>query len=724
MSTSEARVIAIVLLLTMSVLAGPMAIPDSGEPAKVSTIRIQTFTDGSDVVEGFASEIEHLVVELDVPAGSQVLNASVVVSRLRYDVIELPLYSVPRSLWCGDLDNDGVDDDVILAYPDDGLLEVMSLEGDPPSLSLKAWMDIPDATSVIADDLDRDRDLDIVVTSGSESSVYIFEATGPMEYANPRIIPVGPRPGALAAHDMDPDFRRDLIVANTGGSSVTLLFGRGDLNFYPRRLELGRGPSALNIRDMDKDLDMDLIVAESRNSTVAIYYNEGNGNLTNATILPTPVGPVDLDARDLNGDSLVDVAVTCAGSNETWVFRQDEEGDFWPWEVLPVGGAPRAVTAVHLNRGEDLNRDLLTACSASDNLTVYLSDGSLSHTIPLEIEVGGRPVDVGLLRGNRGEDDTIIAICQLPPSLVIARHLPVAEIITLGFETGSELLDETTLEAGTEEATINLTTGMAHYIQRNNAKAFGGNLRVHLEAYAVRGGWLRISELDVWVRQNRPPRADAGRAVTVLLGEPVVLNGSASYDQDGDALEYLWIMPQDTAPSHFDNISQHIFMASGIYTVLLVVRDPWGAQDQDVVEVRVNAPPTARGTVPDTVTAREPVRLSAHLSEDPDGSIDDYIWDYSLGVVHGRTVDVLFTGSGVWNVTLEVVDNMGARAIKVWQVEVLPSEEPLRPPGEQVPEDRGEVPGPGALLSASAMIIAAGLCVLVRQRTRGPSNQR
>ncbi|NIP33684.1 MAG: hypothetical protein GWN18_02010, partial [Thermoplasmata archaeon] len=78
--------------------------------------------------------------------------------------------------------------------------------------------------------------------------------------------------------------------------------GRGDLAFYPRLDEMGKGPSAVHLRDVDKDLDPDLVVAESRNDTVSIWYNEGNGNFSNATVLPTGVGPVDLDVTDLNGD--------------------------------------------------------------------------------------------------------------------------------------------------------------------------------------------------------------------------------------------------------------------------------------------------------------------------------------------------------------------------------------------------------------------------------------
>jgi len=200
------------------------------------------------------------------------------------------------------------------------------------------------------------------------------------------------------------------------------------------------------------------------------------------------------------------------------------------------------------------------------------------------------------------------------------------------------------------------------------------------------------------------------------VGEPAELNGSASYDPDGGPLEYLWLLPGKDEPSHTDNVSLHVWNEPGTYPILLVVRDQWGLADQDQVFVIVNAPPVAKGVVPASVNAREVTRLSAHLSEDPDGSIVDYVWDYSQGVVHGRSVDVMFTGTGKWNVTLMVIDDRDARSVAVYQVEVLPATTPLREPAEQVPEDQGEVPGPGMLLTSLAVLGAAALAARGRRR--------
>ncbi|UCC93171.1 MAG: VCBS repeat-containing protein [Thermoplasmata archaeon] len=706
---------ALVLVLMATVVPGPMGTPlASADPIKPTQLHVETFSDGSEELIAQVSTMDHAVANITVPAGSRILSATVNVSRVQYSTSEMPLDAAPRALWCGDLDRDGMDDDLLVAFPEEGRVDLYSLAGHPPSLALRRSLAVPDATAVTVDDLDRDNDKDVLVTSGSTGRLYVFETLSVDTFAEPRIIPVGLRPSDVTVKDLDPDFRRDVVVANSGGSSVTVLHGRGDLAFYPRLDEMGNGPVAVHLRDMDKDLDVDLVVAESRNDTVAVWYNEGNGNFSNVTSLPTGVGPVDIDVADLNGDSLVDIAVACSGSNEVWVYGQQPDGEFLLVELLPVGKAPRAVMGMQANELDDRNPDVVTVCSGSDNLTIYLAGGDLMHTVPVDVPVGGRPVAMAVVERNGDEADMMVVACQHPPSLVLVEPFRLAEMIKVGFSEGGNE-DRIDLPFGTDAVTLPFTSALSSYVLTHHGEARLGMLNVHMEVWATSPGVVRLRDLDVWVQVNRPPRADAGRNVTVDVGEPAELNGSASYDPDGGFIEFMWLLPGSDGAAHTDRVSYHVWMEPGTYPILLIARDQWGLADQDQVYVIVNAPPVAKGVVPDTVRAREPVRLSAHLSEDPDGQIVDYVWDYSQGVVHGRSVDVVFTGTGTWNVTLMVIDDMDSRAVAVYQVDVLEAATPLREPAQRPPDDRGEVPGPGALLSTLAILGAALLAYGTRR---------
>lgn len=707
------RVVALAIVALVLLPSMPWTPRAGAEPLRAFTVHVQAFSDGNEEVTGLVSSSGPLVLELEVPAGAEVQNASLVVERLRYQVTEHSLDAAPRALWCGDADRDGVQDDLFVALPEAGRVELYSMEGDPTTLVWKQGWEVPDPTALTLDDLDRDQDRDLLVTSGSQGRLYVFECLSPLEFADPVVVPLGPRPVAVLARDLDPDFKRDVVVANGGGSSVSMLRGRGDMDFYGRIVEMGRGPSAVQMVDVDKDTDLDMVVAESRNGTVRIMYNEGNGNFTNSTVLPAGEAPQDVDARDVNGDSLVDIVVACSVEDQVWVYVQMEDGNYTLDEVLPTGAVPRAVRGLQLNRAQDTNTDLAVVCSGSDSLALWLAGGDLRHTIPVEVEVGGRPVALGTIRENGEREDTLVVACQMPPSIALVTPVEVADVIHVGLGQGGRE-GRTSIEPGTEAALLDLTPALGTYVRVHHGSASAGVLRVPLVVSADREGWLRVSDLSVWCRPNLPPRADAGPTVSVLVGETAQLNASASYDPENGTLSFQWLVPIEGAPVLTDRISQFVFDEPGTFHVFLVVLDPWGLQDHASLEVRVNAPPLARGSVPDSTRAREPTRLSAHLSEDPDGSIVDYIWDYGLGVVHGRSVDVLFTGEGTRNVTLEVVDDQGARSVAFYQIRVLASEEPLREPAERVPDDEGALPGPGAL--AMVLALLAGAVILRRRR--------
>lgn len=97
-------------------------------------------------------------------------------------------------------------------------------------------------------------------------------------------------------------------------------------------------------------------------------------------------------------------------------------------------------------------------------------------------------------------------------------------------------------------------------------------------------------EVTYLVRDNEAPIAEAGAAVALAIGATVTLDGSASYDPDGDNLQFLWsVLAGDVALTDPDT-AQPIVTANanaivGSATLLLTVRDPSGAIGRDTVEV-------------------------------------------------------------------------------------------------------------------------------------------
>ncbi len=126
--------------------------------------------------------------------------------------------------------------------------------------------------------------------------------------------------------------------------------------------------------------------------------------------------------------------------------------------------------------------------------------------------------------------------------------------------------------------------------------------------------------------QNLPPFADAGLGTTFTLGTPVVLDGSGSYDPDGDRITYQWRMvsrPQGSTAVIVNDQSLHSEITpdvNGDFVISLVVSD--GLSDSAVSTVtlhRDNHPPIANPGFDQSANIGDSVQLDGTGSSDADG---------------------------------------------------------------------------------------------------------
>lgn len=94
---------------------------------------------------------------------------------------------------------------------------------------------------------------------------------------------------------------------------------------------------------------------------------------------------------------------------------------------------------------------------------------------------------------------------------------------------------------------------------------------------------------------NTPPVADAGEdQAAIQIGTQIFLDGSQSWDNNGDDLTYAWSfsqVPGGSTAALSDPASVHpTFIAdvNGTYVLALVVSDPWSASDPDTVTISFN----------------------------------------------------------------------------------------------------------------------------------------
>jgi hypothetical protein len=144
---------------------------------------------------------------------------------------------------------------------------------------------------------------------------------------------------------------------------------------------------------------------------------------------------------------------------------------------------------------------------------------------------------------------------------------------------------------------------------------------------------------------NHPPEAVAGEVPSVVGGSPVELDGSSSFDPDGDTITYFWeqtdgpdVTLSDPTLAKPGFTSPYLHTESAILTFKLTVFD--GVEYSDCSDQKcyatvlvepINHPPVANAGPNQTVNQAKPVILDGHLSSDPDGDGLIFYWTQTAG---------------------------------------------------------------------------------------------
>jgi hypothetical protein len=90
---------------------------------------------------------------------------------------------------------------------------------------------------------------------------------------------------------------------------------------------------------------------------------------------------------------------------------------------------------------------------------------------------------------------------------------------------------------------------------------------------------------------NLPPIADADGPYSGDVGESIQLDGTGSYDPDGQIVSYEWDLDNDGQyDDATDAITSHSWPYRGVYTIGLKVTDDYGETDTDSASVRITGP--------------------------------------------------------------------------------------------------------------------------------------
>lgn len=137
----------------------------------------------------------------------------------------------------------------------------------------------------------------------------------------------------LGLGDLDGDGRTDAVVVNSQ-NEVNVLISRGDGYFatgvaYPAE-NTGGASRSLVVGDLNGDGRAEVVVGNTGQSTISVYMNLGDGRLQAVSANPFGVGcqPVAMALADMNRDGSADLVIACANPNEIHVLKGRGQGLF------------------------------------------------------------------------------------------------------------------------------------------------------------------------------------------------------------------------------------------------------------------------------------------------------------------------------------------------------------------------------------------------------------
>jgi hypothetical protein len=263
--------------------------------------------------------------------------------------------------------------------------------------------------ALVAEDMDRDGMLDLVLALSGSDLVVVFKGDGKGLFHKLMSQGAGKGTTFLAAGDLNGDGWSDVVAINSGrfgyyppfNLSVLMNDGKGRLE-EPVPYEHDRGkdlfPTGVFVGELTGDGLVDLAVTwsqpswSSANGFISILKNTGGGTFERFKDIKPGFTLSTIEGADIDQNGLMDLAVTSLYADTVRILLQEQPGEFEMLDPIKVGFAPVGVAIQDMD-GDDKS-DLVVVNRDSNSLSLFVGNGKGSFTTVGHFGVGATPAAV------------------------------------------------------------------------------------------------------------------------------------------------------------------------------------------------------------------------------------------------------------------------------------------------------------------------------------------
>lgn len=376
-------------------------------------------------------------------------------------------FSVGSNPWevvLADFDGDGKAD-LLTVNQTPSTVSVLRNIGSPGSPSFAPQVQFAaglQPLSTATADFDGDGRLDIVAGSFSTHSVIVLRnvctpgSITSSSFETGLEIAAGTYPYAVAVGDFDGDGRPDIVAADWGADSVSVLrnttFGTNISFAPPVHFSVGEKPYYLAVGDIDGDGRPDIVTADHVSSTISVLRNVtqpltiNSSSFVNALTMNANGNPDGIVLADFDGDGKLDMAMAdffgSAGQTVSVRRNMSTPGNIvFGFAVFWAGHAPRRVAVGDFDG--DGKPDLAVTSYADSAVSVLRNlstPGTISFAYKVDFFSGNRAfaVTAGDVDGD-GFTDLVVAN-QASAQAVVLRHNTVIRSVSVHIDLGWNLV--------------------------------------------------------------------------------------------------------------------------------------------------------------------------------------------------------------------------------------------------------------------------------------------
>ncbi len=232
------------------------------------------------------------------------------------------------------------------------------------------------------------------------------------------------------------------------------------------RPQVGDNPSDLVARDLNGDSLIDLVTANADSDNLSVLIGSGDAFFQTPTTLPVRDHPVAVAVADLNNNGLLDLITANERSADVSILMGSGDGFFQSPIPQIVGNRPVSIEVADIDGNGDL--DIITANQDDNEIAILMGNGDGSFQSPTPFPVGDQPVaiavadlngdgDLDIITANQDSDNISILMGNGDGSFQSPTSLPVGDqpvAIAVADLDGDGNLDVITTNQGSNDVSI------------------------------------------------------------------------------------------------------------------------------------------------------------------------------------------------------------------------------------------------------------------------------